>query len=194
MGYLLEDILLRKRILWIDITRVVSIWFIIELQACAFDLDKLIMWSPRYRECYTWGLFGHFGVPMFVMLSGALLLDHEPDIKKIYTKKIPKLVGAKLINMLAYFAVSLAVCIYVSNLDMSTVFYPVLHEDGATYFLALLGGCYMLSPLVYTFCKNDKLERYFLILSIVFSMIFFGISSVSKVSILMDTGCGIPMA
>lgn len=168
MGNILEQ---KKRYLWIDIARVVTFWFVIADHACGFDLDKLEYGSLRYNVCFTWGLWCHACIPFFIMLSGALMLNREPDIKKIFTQKIPKLIGAKIVNFTAYVVVNLAVCIYLNEVYFERVMYPALHEDGGTYFLALIGGCYLLTPLLFTFCQNDKLEKYFLILSVVFSTV-----------------------
>lgn len=46
-----------------------------------------------------WSALSHAAVPLFLMASGALLLDptRELSLKKLYTKNFPRLLAAMLV-------------------------------------------------------------------------------------------------
>lgn len=162
----------KKRIIWIDIIRVICTWGVICIHTRADDFNELPRFTYKWNMSAFWGIPWVCCVPIFLMLSGMLILraEHAPSFANIFGKKIPRLVGAKVFQVMIWIIMSLALFFYAHESDMSEMLKRALTYDGALYFLMILIGCYLITPLIWDFCHNKKLEEYFIILGIVCSI------------------------
>lgn len=120
-------------------------------------------------------MISRLGVPIFVMCSGAGMLARERPIKDIWRKNIFPLVITYISWMLVYGlkdALEMAVTnTYHIHVIINAVVKPVLFGEYHTWFIMMLLGIYMITPLLYEMIKKEDLLKYFIFLSILFSTV-----------------------
>lgn len=115
-----------------------------------------------------------WGVPVFVMMSGALFLPREIPTKILYKKYISRMAIAYIVWSAFYAIVdALGSIIFVQGYHTTIVEFIGSFISGAIHlwFLPMIMGIYMCIPLIKQLTQNDKLIKYFLLLSIIFSFI-----------------------
>lgn len=115
-----------------------------------------------------------WGVPVFVMMSGALFLPREIPIKTLYTKYISRMAIAYVVWS-AFYAIVDPIGNMLLKEGYHTTFIEIIGSfiSGAVHlwFLPMIIGLYMCIPLIKQLTRNDKLIKYFLLLSIMFCFI-----------------------
>ena len=86
----------RKRIAYLDSLRVVAILAVIMIHVAAQNWYSQDVNSAAWKAFNFYDSISRWSVPAFVMISGALMLDKDISIKKLYTQKIPRLLIAFL--------------------------------------------------------------------------------------------------
>ena len=112
-------------------------------------------------------------VPLFFMVSGALLLtgEKETDVKTLYTKRIPK----QAIPFVIWSVIYVLVRVVMGKIPLSiSAFTSLLHEPAyyQFWFMYTLLAIYLLLPIIQTLinhCDKKKTE-YILILWAIFSV------------------------
>lgn len=81
---------------YIDLLRILACFSVIMLHSSSQYWYELSVTDFRWMICNTYDALFRFGVPVFVMISGALFLDREGevDLKRLYRKNILRLVTA----------------------------------------------------------------------------------------------------
>ena len=158
----------------LDYLRVFASIAIILLHVTAQDMSSIEV------ECMGWNFYNIFnsatrwGVPVFVMISGALFLPREIPTKTLYKKYISRMAIAYVVWSAFY-----AIVDPIGNLIFTEGYQISLLEivgniiSGAVHlwFLPMIIGLYMCIPLIKPLTKNDNLIKYFLGLSFVFCFI-----------------------
>ena len=89
----------REKIVYIEICRIISIFCIMYQHTGGRGADAWIYTESNW--VYMMSLFGtiicNIGVPIFWMISGALLLSKKEPWKNVYVKRIPRIAGALFI-------------------------------------------------------------------------------------------------
>lgn len=102
------------------------------------------------------------------MLSGYLMLSKECSLKKILLCSCPKVLGMKIFSLL-FGGLIIAL---INNLELiPNVMWGMESSGQGTDYLALLLGCYLVAPFLYEIIKNERCEKYFIILGSVFCFI-----------------------
>lgn len=152
-----------KRTIYFDYLRVFAMFAVMFLHTASSN------WHSSDVNGFNWQVFNAYdsvsrwGVPIFVMISGALFLGRSIPTKIIYTKYITRIVTA-------YFFWS--------------GFYALLDYDGITQFIAhvisghfhmwflpMIVGLYMAMPIIKCITADEKVTFYFLILSVTLAII-----------------------
>ena len=121
-------------------------------------------WEVRmvYDSLVRWG------VPVFIMISGALFLDKEKtfSITKLYTKNILRIVSAYLFWSIIY-------NFYTFSRDDTFIdlFLGVVKGPLHLWFLKMLLGLYIVVPILRSITSNKRIETYFLFLAFITSFI-----------------------
>ena len=109
------------------------------------------------------------------MCSGAGMLTKERSIKDIWHKNILGLLTVYVSWMLIYGikeAVGMAVThSYSIRIMLNAVIKCVIFGKYHTWFIVMLAGMYMVTPLLFTMIQMEENLKYFLILSVVFTTI-----------------------
>lgn len=113
------------------------------------------------------------GVPIFVMLSGALLLDENRECSWNKTKRrIGRLVSFFIFWSLVYCIISLAADLYRDRpIYMESVLLKVVNGNYHLWFIPMMCGLCLISPLLRLWVNSDnrKYVCYFLGLAFVFT-------------------------
>lgn len=109
-----------------------------------------------------------WGSMNFLMISGALFLDPDRDVpaKKIFTKSIPKILAAYVIWALVYAFYN---CHGV--LDKKAILTCFVEGEYHMWYLNMLLGMYLITPLLRLITAKKESTEYFLIISFVFTFI-----------------------
>ena len=154
----LADTSVEKRFLWADIIRVIAIYLVVHFHTAYIGIDKV-------------------SVPLFVMLSGALLLGKKESSYVFLHKRILKIlipwIAWTVIYMIffLFFATNtqeIRIEFFKGNLAQTTVsqwaHYFVRMFFSALWFLPMIFSIYLLTPLLRTIMHNSgKFDIYFML-------------------------------
>lgn len=103
---------------------------------------------------YMFSEFVRYGVPVFLMLSGALLLNRDIEITSFLKRKVPRIVYPFLFYFIIFFAISL-----LTNIEFP---YTILTYNW--YFWMIL-GVYLSVPIINKFIQHasESEIKYFLV-------------------------------
>lgn len=161
-----------KKILYLDILRIIAIELVILLHCIS---DFIVM--PSLYGSRSWNIFNFMneicrtGVPIFLMISGFLMLDNPQtsNIKVFYKKHLSRILIPLLVWNVIYF-------IYFIVIDNKPIdikgFIDALINNGNAYhlwFVYMLFGIYLVTPFIHIIVKNCTTKQ----LSLFFMLIIF---------------------
>ena len=84
----------KNHIAYLEALRLVACILVVGVHVSAFNLEQVPVESLNFKVMNGLDCLSILGVPLFVMISGALFLapSYEVTVKKFYTKKIPRIV------------------------------------------------------------------------------------------------------
>ena len=157
-----------KRIIYFDFLRIFAIAAIILIHVAAEN------WYTTEVRSLTWNAYNIFdsvarwGVPIFVMISGTLFLDKEKSIKEIFKKNIVKLINIFFFWSLIYTIWDTCIGNITNPADFFIHFFKgPIH----LWFILMIIGLYLISPLLRLITSNKRATKYFLILSFIFAFL-----------------------
>ena len=162
-----------NRLLHYDILRIIAAFSVVMLHSSAQFWYDLPVRDMDWLITNSYNALFRFGVPIFVMISGALFLNpaKEVDIKRLFTHNILRLVVFYGIWSCLY---GLYDC---SRFDMTQLTYKdyVREMLGGRYhlwFVPMIGGIYCLIPVLHSWLRSAKKEvvEYFLLLFVIFQL------------------------
>lgn len=164
-----------KRVFYFDILRTVACLAVVMIHASGkyveSDVGSLNFWVGNIFDSLS-----RFGVPVFVMISGALMLDE----KYLFTSK--KLLGhiKKMVLFFVFWSASYCLLFSVaypmlinSKVQISRIILDFIQGYFHLWFVYMIIGMYLLVPILRQFVKikNKKYVEYFLVLSFVFAFL-----------------------
>lgn len=159
------------RIQYFDFLRTIAIVAVITIHVTASHVSSLSHSSDFYFSLLLNSL-SRWGVPIFIMISGSLLLSKESNkdsIKLLYKKNIIHLTRVFLIWALIYLCWGNIFEYYNGNsLSMQNYFKHGFH----LWFLPMLIGLYISSPFLKIIAKDKNTAAYFITICLVFSFLF----------------------
>lgn len=158
----------------LDYLRVFASIAIILLHVTAQNMSYVELAGTEWNIYNICNSASRWGVPVFVMMSGALFLPREIPTETLYKKYISRMAIAYVVWSAFY-----AIVDPIVNLIFTEGYQITLTEiignfiSGAVHlwFLPMIIGLYMCIPLIKQLTKNDNLIKYFLLLSLVFCFI-----------------------
>ena len=151
------------RIVYLDYLRVYGTIAIMVLHTASQN------WNNVQFDSYEWHVFNCFdalvrwGVPVFVMISGALFLSKDISIRLIYSKYV--------FHMLTAFFVWSAVYAILTEKSVGDCILAALKGHYHMWFVLMITGLYICIPLMNSIIKTDLTARYFMILALFFAVI-----------------------
>lgn len=167
-----------KRMVHYDLLRILAAFSVVMLHSAGQNWYTLPVTGREWQIADAWdGLF-RFGVPIFVMISGAVFLEKEVDIRRLYTHNIARL-------LVIYFVWSGIYGLYdCRNYDLREAGWKTVVKEIATgryhlWFLPMIVGIYMLLPILRSWVKNAEKKniQYFLFLFFLLKILMFTLSA-----------------
>lgn len=161
---------MNKRITYLDFLRCLAICFVVVLHSIT-----PILINPNFYSCSTWYLcmlvnpFTRAGVPLFLMISGFLLLSRSSteQVWNFYRHSIPKLVIPLIAWSVIYYAAEVAFGQHPVEVDQ---FLGRFLNQGVSYhmwFVYTLVGIYLLCPFLKRIVNQCTWQQLVLLLGII---------------------------
>ena len=159
-----------------DLLRVVACFFIVMVHVSAMEWSHVSVKTVAWQTMNVYDCIGIMGVPLFVMLSGALMLraDYEVTVKKILKKVFILFVVCHvwllLYNLEAFIENGYPWDLYhIKTYVVSQVIrgLGIYH----LWFLPMLMVLYLLTPILKAAFSEEKICRYYLILYVVIGLL-----------------------
>lgn len=144
----------RKRIWYWDILRIAAMVFLVIRHSATATFEFVPTLGADWWVCNVYGSLSAWMVPVFMMISGASFLDpnRNVSIKKLYTKNIFRMLCA-----FAFWGIFYAVYNTISGQDLRDDFATMVFQGHFhLWFIPMIIGMYMLTPLLRTVTNNKK--------------------------------------
>ena len=157
----------QNRVLYFDVLRVLAVFFVMVLHTSGEN------WHDAGVNTYEWSILNLFNsisrwcVPVFVMISGALFLNHDIPIKKLYSKYILRLVVAFIVWSIAYSFI----WNIVDKRDVVKFFRAIIKGHYHMWFIYMIIGLYMITPFLKKIIVDNTLTKYFIVLAFIFALL-----------------------
>lgn len=162
----------------IDLIKVVAIIGVIAIHVGSSVLHQNAVGSPRWMYGLFWGVFFRASVPLFLMASGAVMLDSHKQLslKKLFFHNILRIVVAMIVWGFAYKLYNLY---QLSALTPEMIWYSfkrvlLFDQEFHFYYIHIILPVYIFLPITRLFVeKADKNHIvYFLIVWLFLAIIF----------------------
>lgn len=162
-----------KRLLWMDYIKIFGTFLIVMQHSISGSFTSLPVEGIEWKIISFIFMISRMGVPIFIMCSGAGMLSRERSIKDIWRKNIFSLVIVYVSWMLIY-GIKEAVTIaltddYSIRVIINAVLKCILFGKYHTWFIIMLIGMYMITPLLYAIIQKEENLKYFVVLSVLFT-------------------------
>ena len=166
-----SDATVKKRIIYLDILRILASFAVIILHVSAQN------WYDTDVSSFAWQTFNFYdsivrwAVPVFIMVSGASILSGEKttiaaDNTRYIYQKVRRIVTAFIFWSFLYAAVGFA-----KGGSIKSFVAHLLEGHYHMWFLFLIAGLYLIIPFLSQIARSDRLTRYFFALSVFFTFL-----------------------
>ena len=168
------------RVVYADLIRVIAIFMVVLIHSASPIFNTVPVTSGDFIASVVLDGIAHAGVPLFVMVSGIFLLDErrEVTVRRAVTHYALPLVGLFFFWSIVYAAANKVV---IPLLFENTTFdramlgtFGVAVLEGAyhMWYLPMMAGLYLITPLLRTFVKKDSISLVWYFLAVVFAVRF----------------------
>lgn len=162
-----------KKIEWIELLRIVSIFAIVILHVASKGVfDNLKINTAGWIWLNAFHSLTKFGVCCFIMISGALFLnlDKKITIRDIFQKYIKRIVMIFLTWSSVYTVFSMAVKVLIrkQQFSISDILSNFLNGYVHLWFLYMIVGLYLLTPILRKIVEDKQITEYFIVLCGIF--------------------------
>ena len=164
----------KPRVLWLDLLRISAIVLVLFVHAAAQTIHNTPLNSTRFYALVIYDDLAHIAVPLFVMISGCMLLDPKRpfDTRKFYSKNIFRIVVAFLFWTSVNLVYDAARYYFehdgFSGFSVENMFKGFFVGKIYMWYLFMIFGLYIITPLVRCITKEMKNAKYFLSVFAVF--------------------------
>ena len=171
----------KDRLANIDLFKIACIFSVIVLHISshnAFDKTYNYIYYKNFEIFNFYNMITRFCVPGFIMISGMFLLNKDITIKVIFTKYILRMIILYFIFSLLY-----TINFYIENntIDIIDMFFKGYYH---LWYVYLIIGLYLVTPILRKIVIDDKITIYFLILCFIFSSVIPFIVEIFNLNIL----------
>ena len=153
-----------NRIVYLDILRITATLAVMMLHISGHSWDDIEVTSAEWSILNFYDSISRWGVPVFVMISGALFLSRYRPVKAIYSKNILRIVTAFIFWSAFYAGLK-----YLNDHDAKAFALNFIKGHFHMWFLFMIVGLYMIVPLLRPITEDTKMCRYFIVLGILFT-------------------------
>ena len=187
------------RVIYFDVLRITAIFFVVAVHLSAQHWSDVDVSSRAWFAFNLYCTAGKWSVPVFVMISGALFLGRDLDVRSILKKYLLRIAIASAFWSAAYALFVRA----LYGITWDEVLFRFFTGHYHMWFLFMIAGLYLLVPLLRPIVQNEKLLRYFLLLAFIFTFLLpqaaffcsFALPQVSEVirTVAMYSYCFFPL-
>ena len=172
---------------WIDYLRVIAIIAVITIHSTTSfyarfgEIGLLDWWLANLLNSAS-----RFAIPLFVMISGALLLGRDITISEFYKKRAARLLPALVVWNLFYAGLDLLYRGINENVAASSLINELFVTGGAAahlWYLAMFTCLMLLAPFLNIFVNGDKPRAKDMNILLVLVFVFFLINGISQVGL-----------
>lgn len=151
------------RTAYLDYLRVFATFAVMVIHVAAQN------WYGTEVTGFAWNAFNlydsaaRWSVPVFVMISGALFLSRDIDVRKLYGKYILRLV-------IAYFVWSFLYALFAARGPRAILRETVMGHYHM-WFLRMIVGLYICVPVLRALVQSRRTMRYYLIVAFLFALL-----------------------
>ena len=167
----------KKHIAYLEALRLVACILVVGVHVSAFNLEQVPVESLNFKVMNGLDCLSILGVPLFVMISGALFLapSYEVTVKKFYTRKIPRIVFLYFFWLLFYNVVNFlenGTVWNFTNVKKQIVLESLLGKGMYhMWYLPMLAVLYLLTPFLKSFAADRKKCLLFCALGFAYSIL-----------------------
>ncbi|MBQ9142554.1 MAG: acyltransferase family protein [Lachnospiraceae bacterium] len=162
-----------KRMIHYDLLRILAAFSVVMLHSAAQFWYTLDIYGGEWLVANSYDAVFRFGVPIFVMISGALFLspEYQLDIKRLYQHNVLRLLIMYIIWSCVY---GMWDCMVFGLWEQGwkAIIRELIQGRYHLWFLPMLIGIYMLLPMLKSWISHaeEKNIRYFLGLFVAFQI------------------------
>lgn len=165
------------RIFYLDALKAFSILAMILLHVSAVGLSEEKIATVHWNICGLYNSLCHFCVPVFVMISGALLLGNDKPTGK-YIKRIAISLCFWCIAYSLY--VQIGDALANSNFDAISIFKGIF-DPTHLWFLWMILCLYIATPILRCITQNERVMKYFIALWVIFAIVLPALTALPEV-------------
>ncbi|GGI66327.1 acyltransferase [Enterococcus alcedinis] len=154
-----------KRVVYFDYLRIIATFAVIVLHVAARNIELFEINSLQWNVYVFYDSLVRFSVPIFIMISGALFLGTNYNLKTIFVKRIPRLVTAFIFWSLLYALIN------PNFIGLKEIVIETIKGHSHMWFLPMIIGLYISIPVLSLVSKNKLVLQYFISVSFVFSFV-----------------------
>lgn len=162
-----------NRMVQLDLLRILACFSVVMLHCAAQFWYTLPVTELDWKIANSYDAISRFGVPVFVMLSGALFLPatKEINLKRLYTHNILRLVIIYVVWSCIYGLFDCRVYTW-SMLGKEDIIIEIFAGRYHLWYLPVIVGIYMLLPILRSWIGNAEKKnlQYFLLLFLIFQV------------------------
>lgn len=176
-----------KRLVHYDLVRVIAIFAVIVVHTSGSFYRALApVASFNWQVSNIYSTSGKFSICIFMMVSGLLFLNPKKNvtIAALFKKNILRIAVAFVFWSIAYALFGLHVKIRMNGYQpayLHDFFIDLINGNYHMWFCYMIIGIYMVVPFLRLISGDEKLMRYFMLLSVIF------VSIIPVVQLLPDT-------
>ena len=152
----------KKRIFYLDQLRALAIMLVVLAHVFRNFSNEFAVGTWQWYFSTIWVDFAVIGVPLFLMISGCLLLNKDYDLGFFLKRRFSRI----LIPFIPWSLLLPFLLMFVNGYDVSLSSFIHIYLDKQFWFIWMLIGVYLFLPVVNSFVKDMKLRgvEYFLII------------------------------
>lgn len=158
----------KERIVYFDWMRIIAAIAVIAIHCCG--KGSLGVTSFEWRTINFYNCLVQWAVPVFVMISGALLLGRDISFQKLFKKNILRIGTAFLFWSVLY--ALLRYFVTQEKHSVKEVLLTIVKGNFHMWFLFMIVGLYLVVPFLNKIVKDKKTAVYFVVLSFLFEFLF----------------------
>ncbi len=155
----------KQRNFSLDILRIISAMCVVLLHTSAYYWYISPIGERDWIISGVYDVFSRFAVPVFVMISGALFLsgDEKPNIRRIVIHNFLRILIIFLLWSCIYGLIN-SFSVGIANIGVKQILKMCLAGKYHLWFLPMIGGIYLVSPLLYVMVNGagEKMLRYYM--------------------------------
>lgn len=155
----------QKRIAYFDFLRVFATFAIMIQHIDPYGSKD--PYSAVYVARLASDLLTRWGVPIFLMISGALFLGSESTIKKLYSHNILRIVTAFIFWSALYSVVRTVIFGY----GLTNMVLEFLYGHYHMWFMCLIVELYILTPILRKILSSWNIGKYFLLILLLYASV-----------------------